>query len=59
MVNATAYGHGDMLEPFFLNMIRELHLCASNPDFELEDDIYRSFTAGQIVAYLRGISHIW
>ena len=56
MVNATKFGHGDMLEPFYLNMLRTLGFCASNLEVGLEEDIYRSFTGGQIVAFLRGMN---
>ena len=54
MVNATDFGHGDMLEPFFLYTLQTLGFCASNMELELEDDLYRSFTGGQITAFLRG-----
>lgn len=54
MVNATNFGHGDMLEPFFLYPLQTLEWCASNLDVGLEDNLYRSFTGGQITAFLRG-----
>lgn len=53
-VNATDYGHGDMLEPEPLEALRASGICASNLEVELEDDTFRTAIAGEIVAYLRG-----
>lgn len=53
-MNATDYGHGDMLEPEILATLRASGVCASNLEVELEDDTFRTAISGEVVAYLRG-----
>ena len=53
-INATDYGHGDMLEPEILVTLRASGICASNLGMEIEDDTFRHAIAGEIVAFLRG-----
>ena len=55
-MNATDYGHGDMLEPAALEGLRSLKVCASNMKVEIEEPLYRSFTGGMISAFLNGKS---
>lgn len=52
-VNATAYGHADFLDPAFQAIVQGIHFCATDPG--ADKDIYRSFAAGSVVAFLSGV----
>lgn len=58
MLNATDFGHLDMLDPEFQQLAAETHLCAVTDGGEAEMDSYRSFVAGETVAFIRGIGKL-
>ena len=52
MINATSYGHGDMLNPFFVEVLHATKFCAFNE--EGTTDEYRQFVAGEILSLMFG-----
>merc|ERR1712080_723711 len=50
MVNATAYGHGDLLDELFYKIIQATHFCGS--DSTMDRVTYRSFIAGEVISFL-------
>ena len=55
MVNATGYGHLDMMDSLVLGGLQALNLCSYNG--EAVEDEYRFYMAGEIVAFLKGLSY--
>ncbi|MCL4167878.1 UNVERIFIED_CONTAM: hypothetical protein GTU68_020998 [Idotea baltica] len=54
LVNATEYGHGDYMDQGYLDLIINLHFCASKTDGTLDDFVlYRNFFSGQVVSFLK------
>lgn len=55
-INATAFGHGDLLDPYFQGSLEMLEFCAYNHDATEEDfEAYRRFVAGQIVSFFKAL----
>lgn len=52
-INATAYGHGDFLDPAWELVIEITKFCQTDPSIPKED--YINFVAGQIVAFILGV----
>ena len=55
IVNATAYGHADFLDPTFQDIVQAIHFCATNKD--ADQSVYRHFTSGQVVAFISTLYH--
>ena len=55
MVNATEYGHGDLIEPNLVEFIDEIKYCAFHPGGD-PGAVYRRFIAGEIVSFAKGES---
>jgi len=51
LINATAYGHGDALEQFFVDAIGFTHFCGMAPK-EVSREDYRRFVSGEIVTFM-------
>ena len=57
MVNATEYGHGDLIEPGLVEFIDAIHWCAFHPGGDPEA-VYRRFVAGEVVSFAKGNDHM-
>jgi len=53
MVNATEYGHADLLDPEFVATLHLTHLCAYH-DGGIFDYGYKRFVGGEMVAFMKG-----
>jgi len=49
-LNATVYGHGDLLDEFYYGALQVTHFCATDGDQDRV--IYRAFIGGEVVAFL-------
>jgi len=49
-LNATEYGHGDFLDPFFYDAMEWLHFCATDPS--TDKVIYHNFVTGEIASFI-------
>lgn len=54
MVNATGYGHADLLEPGLVDLVDELKYCAFHEGGD-PDEVYRRFLGGSVVSFAKGI----
>ena len=52
-VNASDYGHGDLLDEEFQQIVELTHFCSTADEVT---DVYRHFIAGEIIAFLRGLN---
>jgi len=53
LVNATAYGHADMVDEFYYDLMQATHFCAT--DASQDRDIFRAFVAGEVVSFMEAI----
>jgi len=53
LVNATAYGHGDVLDELYYNAMQLIHFCGT--DKHQDRVTYRSFIAGEIVSFMSAV----
>lgn len=53
MVNATGYGHADLLEPGLVDLVDELKYCAFHEGGD-PDEVYRRFLGGSVVSFAKG-----
>ncbi|KJE95566.1 hypothetical protein CAOG_06009 [Capsaspora owczarzaki ATCC 30864] len=55
MINATDFGHADLLDAVYVEFVQATKLCASNMNASLAQfSTYRQFIAGTIVSMTRG-----
>ncbi|XP_042887636.1 chlorophyllase-2-like [Penaeus japonicus] len=55
-INATAFGHGDLLDPYYQESLEVLEFCAYNHEATAEEfETYRRFVAGQLVSFFKAV----
>nr|XP_053655894.1 uncharacterized protein LOC128704775 [Cherax quadricarinatus] len=55
-INATEFGHGDFLDPSYLEVLEVLDLCGYNEDATPDEfDAYRRYVAGQTVTFVKAL----
>lgn len=55
--NATEFGHGDFLNPIFEEVLQLTQFCATTDLGLLALSRYRSYVAGQVVSFIKGLTN--
>ncbi|XP_037793143.1 chlorophyllase-2-like [Penaeus monodon] len=55
-INATVFGHADLLDPYYQGALQVVEFCAYNHNAtEEEFEAYRRYVAGQIVSFFKAL----
>uniref|UniRef100_A0A0P6DNC3 Arylacetamide deacetylase n=1 Tax=Daphnia magna TaxID=35525 RepID=A0A0P6DNC3_9CRUS len=52
-VNATAYGHADLMDPIYVELNEVTQFCPSDPNVPKEE--YIQFLTGEIISFMNGV----